>query len=397
MAGTSAPSRPASTSAAPAAAAAAACATVVTGASSSIPAEPPQESDITHRAWHDSYVPVLFLIAIVVVLVGIFFAATGRGGEMSYEPADHAPLDLGPVSAADVALLRPPTAMWGYNMQVTDEALDQIARAMRDRDVTIAYLQDQLAGYEHSGSYAAPPGAYSHQDLEAAGASGFPEAPGAPTHPDALEPSGDLESAENPEAWKASEAWGAPENPEAWEAPENPEAWEAPENPEASRSPHDPEAAQSPEEPEPLEIPGMHEPLETPEPLIAGPPAAAAAAEAATAPGPPRTTMTLKASGSKQPEPHEVTQPSHALQDPGDADDATEPSAIFRHDDEESGEPTQPSASLAPNEAPGPQGAFDTHGWWAEQKEAAREEQAGHQASGEKGDDSVAAAEEQGW
>jgi len=109
--------------------------------------------------------------------------------------------------------------------------------------------------------------------------------------------------------------------------------------------------------------------------------------------------MVLKASGPKQPEPHEVTQPSQALQDPGDADDATEPSAVLRHDDhdgEESGEPTQPSATLA-NETPGPQGAYDTHGWWAEQKEAAREEQARRQASGEKGDDSMAAAEEQGW
>ena len=85
------------------------------------------------------------------------------------------------------------------------------------------------------------------------------------------------------------------------------------------------------------------------------------------------------------------------LSDPEEAHDATEPSAVLRHDDEESGEPTQPSATLAPNEAPGPQGAYDTHGWWAEQKEAAREEQARRQASGEKGDDSMAAAEEQGW
>jgi hypothetical protein len=330
-------------------------------------------------------VPVLFLIAIVVVLVGIFFAATGRGGEMSYEPADHAPLDLGPVSAADIALLRPPTAMWGYNMQVTDEALDQIARAMRERDVTIAYLQDQLAGHEHSGSYPTPPGAYSRQDLEAAGASGFSEAPGAPAYPDAPEPSGALETPEDPEVpevWKASETWEDPENPQAWEDPGNPEAFQ---------SPHDLEAAQSPAEPEPLEIPDMHEPLETPEPFMAGP---AAAAEA-TAPGPPRTTMILKAS-PKQSEPQEVTQPTQALQDPGDADDATEPAAILQGDDEESGEPTEPSATLAPNEAPGPQGAFDTHGWWAEQKEAAREEQARRQASGEKDDDSVAAAEEQG-
>src|SRR5690348_17805778 len=154
MAGTSTASSPASTSPAPAAAAEAACSTVATGASNAIPGSLRHGCDITDRAWHDSYVPVVFLIAIVVVLVGIFFAATGRGGELAYEQADHAPLDLGPVSAADIALLRPPTAMWGYNMQVTDEALDQIARAMRERDVTIAYLQDQLAGYERNGSYA---------------------------------------------------------------------------------------------------------------------------------------------------------------------------------------------------------------------------------------------------
>jgi hypothetical protein len=90
-------------------------------------------------------VPVLFLIAVVAVLAGVFLAATGRGGELAYERVDHAPLDLGPVSAPDIAMLRPPTAMWGYNMQVTDEALDLVSRAMRDRDVRIAYLQQQLA------------------------------------------------------------------------------------------------------------------------------------------------------------------------------------------------------------------------------------------------------------
>ena len=85
------------------------------------------------------------ILVAVVILVGVFFVATGRGGELAYEQADHAPLDLGPVSATDVALLRPPTALWGYNMQVTDEALEQIARAVRDRDVTIAFLQQRLA------------------------------------------------------------------------------------------------------------------------------------------------------------------------------------------------------------------------------------------------------------
>jgi len=91
------------------------------------------------------------ILVAVAVLVGVFFAATGRGGEMSYEPADHAPLDLGPVSAADIALLHPPTALWGYNVQVTNEALELMARAMRERDIKIAYLQQQVA------DLAAPP------------------------------------------------------------------------------------------------------------------------------------------------------------------------------------------------------------------------------------------------
>ncbi len=85
------------------------------------------------------------IVVAVAILAGVFFAATGRGGELAYEQADHAPLDLGPVSATDVALLRPPTALWGYNMQVTDEALEQIAQAVRDRDVTIAFLQQRIA------------------------------------------------------------------------------------------------------------------------------------------------------------------------------------------------------------------------------------------------------------
>ena len=86
------------------------------------------------------------ILVAVAILVGVFVAATGRGGELAYEQADHAPLDLGPVSATDVAMLRPPTALWGYNMQVTDEALERIARALRERDLTIAYLQHRLTG-----------------------------------------------------------------------------------------------------------------------------------------------------------------------------------------------------------------------------------------------------------
>jgi hypothetical protein len=314
-------------------------------------------------------VPVVFLIAIVVVLVGIFFAATGRGGELAYEHADHAPLDLGPVSAADIALLRPPTAMWGYNMQVTDAALDQIARAMRERDVTIAYLQDQLAGYERNGSYpdyseyAEPRGAHARQPGEAPDPAGILLTPGPPTIPDPVE---------------------LPESPEPSITAEP-----APEPPTAESPAPEPPTAEYP----------------APEPPAPEPPAAATA----PAPGPPQTALILKASAPKpehleptQPSPTQPspTQPSPDLPDPEAANDVTQPSAVLGEGEEpseEPGETTQPSASLARDDVPGPQGAFDTHGWWAEQQEAARQDQARRRAAGEQDDESVAAAEEQGW
>jgi hypothetical protein len=86
-------------------------------------------------------VPVVLLITIVVILVAVVLVAVGHGDGLSEERADYAPLDMGPVSATDVALLRPPTALWGYNMQATDEAMDQIAEAIRERDVRIVALE----------------------------------------------------------------------------------------------------------------------------------------------------------------------------------------------------------------------------------------------------------------
>jgi hypothetical protein len=84
------------------------------------------------------------LVAAVVILAGVVVVASGRGGEIAPEYPDYPPIDLGPVTAADVALLRPPSAAWGYNMRVTDEALETIARAVTERDIKIAELQQQL-------------------------------------------------------------------------------------------------------------------------------------------------------------------------------------------------------------------------------------------------------------
>ncbi len=363
--------RPARTAQAPAA--------VETDASSEIRRSPAAEATSRTRAWHDSYVPVVFLITIVAVLVGIFFAATGRGGELAYEHADHAPLDLGPVSAADIALLRPPTAMWGYNMQVTDEALDRIARAMRERDVTIAYLQEQLATLARDDAYAEPRGVY------APGTAGGPLAPEVPPFAEASEISEAADVPESPQAADVPEFPDAPESPQAADVPEFPDAPESPQAadvPEFPDAPESPQAADVPEFPDAPESPQAPEAPESPDtPSLA----TGQSEEPSQTPKPPQTPLVLKASPAKAPpppEPHEATQPSETLRGPADPD------------------ATQPSETLPPHETQGPQGAFDTHDWWAEQERVAREEAARRHAagpSGVAGDDSMAAAEEQGW
>jgi len=86
-------------------------------------------------------VSVVLLIAGLVILIAVVLVAAGRGGELPAERADYAPLDLGPASATDVALLRPPTNAWGYNMQATDEAMAQVAESIRERDIRIVALE----------------------------------------------------------------------------------------------------------------------------------------------------------------------------------------------------------------------------------------------------------------
>ena len=81
------------------------------------------------------------VIAVIVVLAFVVYVAMGRGGELSDERSDYVPLDLGPVSATDVVLLRPPTGLWGYNMRATDEAMEQVAESIRERDVRIVALE----------------------------------------------------------------------------------------------------------------------------------------------------------------------------------------------------------------------------------------------------------------
>ena len=88
--------------------------------------------------------PVILILAAAAILGCVVLAALGMGGEMAMFPSDSAPLRMDEVTAADVALLRPPLALWGYNVPATEEALGVIARAVTARDTEIATLRQEL-------------------------------------------------------------------------------------------------------------------------------------------------------------------------------------------------------------------------------------------------------------
>jgi hypothetical protein len=102
--------------------------------------------------------PVVMLVAAGAVLAGVIVVALGRGGELAYFQPDYFPLKLEQISATDVALFRPPMALWGYNAQATDEALNRIATALTERDIEISALQQRVADLAASaGQQAAGP------------------------------------------------------------------------------------------------------------------------------------------------------------------------------------------------------------------------------------------------
>jgi hypothetical protein len=90
-------------------------------------------------------VPVVLLAAAAVILAGVVVVAMGRGGELVLSVPDRRPLDPEILTAADVALLRPPAALWGYDRQATHVVLNMVAQTVTERDVEIAALRRQLA------------------------------------------------------------------------------------------------------------------------------------------------------------------------------------------------------------------------------------------------------------
>ncbi|MGP4023941.1 hypothetical protein [Actinomadura sp. 3N407] len=91
---------------------------------------------------------VVLVLAGVAVLGAVVVLAMGRGGELAETHPDYPPLPLGadgrPITGQDAAHLRLPRTFWGYQPQVTDEALHRLADALAERDAHVAALEQQL-------------------------------------------------------------------------------------------------------------------------------------------------------------------------------------------------------------------------------------------------------------
>ncbi|OLT22174.1 hypothetical protein BJF79_46400 [Actinomadura sp. CNU-125] len=97
---------------------------------------------------------VVLGLAAVAVLGAVVLLAMGRGGELSATHPDHPPLPFGaegrPVTAAETFDLRLPRTIWGYQPEVTDEAVRRLARrALGDRDAELAALRRENAELRH--------------------------------------------------------------------------------------------------------------------------------------------------------------------------------------------------------------------------------------------------------
>ncbi|TDC91256.1 hypothetical protein [Actinomadura sp. 7K507] len=105
---------------------------------------------------------VVLVLAGVAVLGAVVVLAMGRGGELAETHPDYPPLPFGedghPITGYDAAYLRLPRTFWGYQPQLTDEALHRLADALSERDARVASLERQLRNLS-SGDDAGPVGA----------------------------------------------------------------------------------------------------------------------------------------------------------------------------------------------------------------------------------------------
>jgi len=86
----------------------------------------------------------MLLLAAAVILGGVVAVAMGRGGELAAFRRDVPAARFRARTPADVAMLRLPLGLFGYQQQATADALRAVARLVAERDAEITRLRDEL-------------------------------------------------------------------------------------------------------------------------------------------------------------------------------------------------------------------------------------------------------------
>jgi hypothetical protein len=90
-------------------------------------------------------VAVVLVLACLAVLAAVVALAMGRGGELSAAHRDLPP----PPPPGDHPFTGPepftlPRGLWGYQVEMTDEAIGRLRHALYERDVRMAALEGQV-------------------------------------------------------------------------------------------------------------------------------------------------------------------------------------------------------------------------------------------------------------
>jgi hypothetical protein len=99
----------------------------------------------------------VLLAAALAILVGVVAVAMGRGGEIAASQRDLPVLSPRIRSARDIARLRLPVGLFGYQDQATNEALEAAARLIAEQEAEIARLREEvwrLRSAPHEGTQA---------------------------------------------------------------------------------------------------------------------------------------------------------------------------------------------------------------------------------------------------
>ncbi len=88
----------------------------------------------------------VLLAAALAILAGVVAVAMGHGGEMAEFSPDRPARAFRLTSAADVAALRLPVGLLGYQQQSADEALRAVMVVLAEHEAEIARLRADLAG-----------------------------------------------------------------------------------------------------------------------------------------------------------------------------------------------------------------------------------------------------------